>query len=247
MSFSTLISGLLPTDSATPTIIIFDAYSDKEFNSKVGTWKGRFNPSSMQYESKVEYFEDVPIGAISSEVRFKRTPPSKLAFSIMLDNFEIDGVNAVMALMGASTVSSNDPVITQTTKLKNLIYNTNSTTHEPNYVRIQFGDNTFYGRAAKFDVKYTEFKTNGEATRANIDMAFTGTKSAKLTASELQLNSPDMTHAYVIKEGDTLTMLATKYYNNPNLFYELARINKLHGLRKLVPGTVILIPPLQKI
>ncbi|TND02430.1 MAG: hypothetical protein FD123_4103 [Bacteroidetes bacterium] len=246
MSFGAAISALIPSDSTTPSGITFEGYSDEEFNSKVGTWEGKFNPSTIQYESKVEYFEDVPIGAASSEVRFKRMPPSKIAFSIMLDNFDSDSSNAFLALMGSPTLSTVDPIITQATNLKNVIYNMNSSTHQPNYVRIQFGDNTFYGRASKFDVKYTEFKSNGEATRAAIEMAFTGSKSKKMSASELQLNSPDMTHAYVCKEGDTLTMLAVKYYNNPNLFHELARINRLNGVRRLVPGTVILIPPLQK-
>lgn len=247
MSFGTAIQAIIPSSDSSATTIKFEGYSDEEFNSKVGSWEGKFNPSTIQYESKVEYFDDVPIGAASSEVRFKRMPPSKIAFSILLDNFEADSSNAFLALMGSPSLSTVDPIITQATKLKNVIYNMNSSTHQPNYVRLQFGDNTFYGRASKFDVKYTEFKTNGEATRANIDMAFTGSKSKKMSASELQLNSPDMTHAYVCKEGDTLTMLAIRYYNNPNLFRELARINRLNGVRRLTPGTVLIIPPLQKL
>lgn len=243
-----MLSALLPDTgtSSTPTTITFESYSDAEFNTKVGSWEGKFNPSTIQYESKVEYFEDVPIGAAGIDVRFKRMPPSKLAFSIMLDNFDADSSSAYLALLGTPSLFSTDPIITQATNLKNTIYNMNSSTHQPNYVRMQFGDNTFYGRAVKFDVKYTEFKTNGEATRANIDLAFTGTKSKKLSASELQLNSPDMTHAYTVKEGDTLTMLAVKYYDNPNMFIELARVNKLNSLRRLKPGMTLLIPPLQK-
>jgi|GEM_PF-300690 len=247
MGFGTALSAMMPSGSSTtPTSITFEAYSDEEFNSKVDSWTGKFNPSTIQYESKVEYFDDVPIGAAGGEVRFKRMPPVKLTFSILLDNFDSDSSNAFLALMGTPPLINPDPIITQATKLKNVIYNMNSSTHQPNYVRMQFGDNTFYGRAVKFDVKYTEFKTNGEATRANIDMAFTGSKSKKTTATELQLNSPDMTHAYTVREGDTLTMLATKYYGNPNYFHELAKVNKLNGLRKLSPGMMILIPPLQK-
>lgn len=246
MGYGTAISALIPSNDTTPSTITFEAYSDAEFNSKVGSWEGKFNPSTFNYESKVEYFDDVPIGASSSEVRFKRMPPSKIAFSILLDNFDADSSNAFLALMGTPSLSTVDPVITQATNLKNLIYSMNSSTHQPNYVRIQFGDNTFYGRASKFDVKYTEFKTNGEATRASIDMAFTASKARAAAASELQLNSPDMTHAYVCREGDTLTMLAIKYYNDASLFHELARINRLNGLRKLKPGTIIMIPPLQK-
>lgn len=247
MPFSSALAAMgVSDDSSTPASITFEAYSDEEFNTKVSDWEGKFNPSTINFESKVEYFEDVPIGASGAEVRFKRMPPAKLSFNILLDNFDADSSNAYFALMGTPSLSTVDPIITQATNLKNVIYSINSSTHQPNYVRIQFGDNTFYGRATKFNVKYTEFKTNGEATRGDIEMSFTGSKSKKLSASELQLNSPDMTHSYLVREGDTLTMLASKYYNNPNAFIELARINKLNGLRKLKTGSTILIPPLEK-
>ncbi len=247
MSFSSALSAMqVSGDSSSPTTITFESYSDEEFNTKVSDWTGKFNPSTINYESQVEYFEDIPIGASGSEVRFKRMPPVKLSFNILLNNFEADSTNAYLALLGTPALSTTDPIITQATKLKNVIYNMNSSTHQPNYVRLQFGDNTFYGRAVKFNVKYTEFKTNGEATRAEIETSFAGSKSKKTSATELQLNSPDMTHAYLVREGDTLTMLAAKYYNNPNLFIELAQVNNINSLRRLEPGTTILIPPLDK-
>lgn len=51
---------------------------------------------------------------------------------------------------------------------------------------------------------------------------------------------------YVVKEGDTLTYIANKYYGKPFKWYVIADINQIYNPFVLVAGTELIIPGLNK-
>jgi nucleoid-associated protein YgaU len=61
-----------------------------------------------------------------------------------------------------------------------------------------------------------------------------------------QDQSPDLTHVRRVKAGDTLPGLCDQIYGDPRLYLKVAAANGLDDFRRLVPGTKVFFPPLEK-
>ena len=58
--------------------------------------------------------------------------------------------------------------------------------------------------------------------------------------------SPDLTHLRDVRDGDTLPLLAYDIYGKPELYLEVARVNKLVNFRRLRSASRLSFPPLDK-
>lgn len=229
------------------TKISIQAYKDSSYKTKVtglkGAWEGNFNPSSISHDSRVEYFEDVPIGSTGGDPRFQRSLPSEISFSLLFDNFQSQGSSAFGVLMGMMGPAPA-PIMKQIKQFKDVVYTLNGTIHQPNYLELSFGDYTFNGKVKNLKVEYQDFKTDGEATRAQVNVVFVSAISESFVKKVNNLNSPDMTHHYMIQEGDTLSKICLEIYGSLRPLIPLARLNNLSTLRNLQVGTRLIIPPL---
>jgi len=118
--------------------------------------------------------------------------------------------------------------------------------HKPPGIRISTGDFTFNGVCTEF--KQTKSKNNeeGKLMRAEVSLRFIQTISPELAKKKAANQSPDMTHHYTVKEGETLPIISNNIYGTTNLYLALAKFNKLHSPRALKVGQKIIIPPLTK-
>ena len=67
-----------------------------------------------------------------------------------------------------------------------------------------------------------------------------------MRSSRENRQSPDVTHRYEVKEGDTLPAIALKILGDVKYTYLVAHANNLNNIRKLKPGTQLYIPPVAK-
>ena len=82
--------------------------------------------------------------------------------------------------------------------------------------------------------------------RPVITATFTDNSDDKTRVALAQDHSPDLTHVRLVKAGDTLPAMCFKIYGDPRFYLEVARANGLDNFAKLVPGTRVFFPPLQK-
>lgn len=229
--------------------ITIQAYKDAKYSSKVmgskGKWKGKFNPSSISQKASVEYFEDLPIGSSGGDPKFQRSLPKELSFVLLFDNFEDNSTSAYMKIMGMGGTEPKS-VMSQVSSFNDVVYTLNGDIHQPNYLEIVFGDHSFNGKVKEMSVDFQEFRTDGEASRAEVKVTFVSAISPDFSKKKNNLNSPDMTHHYLVKEGDTLPLIALRTYGKPNLYLELARVNNLNSFRNLEVGSRLVLPPLNK-
>ena len=60
---------------------------------------------------------------------------------------------------------------------------------------------------------------------------------------QANLQSPDLTHRRVVKEGDTLPLLCREIYGAPAYYLRVAQVNGLDDFRILTPGQELFFPP----
>lgn len=196
------------------------------------------NPASYTHEHKVNYNEDVPIGAPGTPLMFKGMPPETISFDI---HFDATGAIEAPKLMPVNKL----PIGVQITLFKKVCFTYNGDIHEPNYLILNWGTLVFKCKLSSLRVEYTLFQKNGIPLRAKASCTFIKAIDAATIAKEANNKSPDLTHLIEVKQGDTLPLICNRIYGDPSYYMEVAKFNKIVNYRNLVPGTKLYLPPIK--
>ncbi|NES87139.1 MAG: LysM peptidoglycan-binding domain-containing protein, partial [Moorea sp. SIO2B7] len=93
----------------------------------------------------------------------------------------------------------------------------------------------------KVTKKLTHFLEDGTPVRATLDCNFKEWKEPK---KQKKIANPIDDPVRIVKRGETLSSIATEEFGDPGLWRIIADENNLINPRKLSPGTVLTIPPL---
>jgi hypothetical protein len=125
----------------------------------------------------------------------------------------------------------------------------NGSSHEPNYLRVQWGDGplqNFDCRMTSADITYSLFAPSGAPLRATIKTTLKENFDVPTQAHVENKQSPDLTHSRVVQAGDTLPLLCKRIYGSSHHYMRVARANDLDDFRNLAQGSVLRFPPLAK-
>ena len=195
------------------------------------------NPSGYKQDWSISYdngghdANPSAMGLTKAQPRYKQTKPQDVNFDIVIDN--------------TGVVPGSSDVATQIAQLKAVVYDFVGTNHEPNVVKLVWGNFSFTGRLTKMSVQYTLFKPTGDPLRAKVNIAFTDYTSAAQEAREAGKTSPDLTHLVEVKAGDSLPLLCYRIYKNSAYYLEVAKVNGIINFRDIKPGTKLNFPPLR--
>jgi hypothetical protein len=193
------------------------------------------NPSSYSHSYSIGYNNKEAIGQLGSDAKFSGIKPEKVSFDIV-----IDGTGVVEVADSAST-----DVKDRVSKLTDVVYKYDGDSHEPNHVRIIWGNLIFFGRLESMSVEYTLFKPSGEPLRAKVKLAFSGFMSKEEEAFRANRSSPDLSHLVEFKAGDTLPLLCYRIYKDSSYYVDVARVNNITNFRDIKPGSRLHFPPLR--
>lgn len=209
------------------------AFSDGKYTAKVGSPYTVFlNPESLSRASANAYDSSRPPGVAGETPRFLYGSEGTLSFSLLLD-----GTRAI----GGKTIE----VSTELTTLKTLIFAYQGNNHSPYYIQVSWGSMLFKGRLTTFNVNYTLFRPNGTPVRAKVELAFTSYTDPTDLALDANNLSADLSHHYVVQAGDQLPLLCHRIYGDSRYYLQVANCNGLVHFSRLVPGTVLIFPPLR--
>lgn len=93
--------------------------------------------------------------------------------------------------------------------------------------------------------KFTYFSSEGVPLRATLTLSLREYKTLEEQLAQLNLNSPDRTHAHLTREGDTLSRLAGAYYRSPGEWRPIAERNGIDDPRRIGPGLQLTIPSIR--
>ncbi|HSX63069.1 MAG TPA: LysM peptidoglycan-binding domain-containing protein [Tahibacter sp.] len=205
----------------------------------------QFNPTELSFEKNAQLAEINIPGLDAPIQQFVRGQAERLTLELFCDTTE-DGIGA-----NARSVTAETDKFFQLVKII-------PTLHAPPVVTFSWHDEfpgnrlgeqwgnqrrtSFTGMAESVRQKFTMFSPEGVPLRATVTLVLREWRPIEQQFNELNLSSPDRTHAHVLAAGETLSALAARYYERPGLWRPIAEANGIDDPRRLTPGAVLLIP-----
>jgi hypothetical protein len=220
-------------DRGTLERLLIRAYTKADFSgSPAGEFEAFVNPNEITLGYEVEYDSAQGSGTTNSRMNFKKVKPGDMSLTFFLDGTGANGrpLDVQQAIEQFQTVTGY-----------------NGDIHRPNYLKVVWGTLQVKRCVLKSaSIAYKMFKPDGVPLRAVITAAFTDCSDDKTRVAMAQDNSPDLTHMRLVKAGDTLPALCSEIYGDPRYYLAVAEANGIDNFRRLVAGTKIYFPPLER-
>ena len=204
----------------------------------VGSFEAMFNPESFSQRYAIVYANNQGLNSTGKAVNYSRSKPSDLKIKLVLDGTGANRLGMASLLAPQKTVSE------QIKAFLDLAYHMNGSTHEPNFLVVEWGDLNFSCRLGAVDISYTSFDRSGKALRAELDLTLVADQETRKRLALENKSSPDLTHSRIVKNGDTLPLLAKEIYGSSSYYRWVAENNGLDDFRHLRPGQQLTFPPL---
>ncbi len=202
----------------------------------------QFNPTQYTLNKGAQIAEIAIYGIDSPILQFVRGQNEKLTLDLFFDTTR-PPLEQGESSMGtaAEDVRNKTRSIYQLVKMQ-------PKTHAPPRIRFIWGSLSFKAIVQSVQQKFDLFSPTGVPLRATLSVTFREYKTLEEQLAELNLQSSDHTRERVVKEGDTLSQIAGEEYSDPALWRFIAsnegNRGKIDNPRRLRPGTVLLIPPI---
>lgn len=206
----------------------------------------QFNPTQYGLTKGAQFAEVAIPGLDSPVLQFVRGDTERMTLELFFDTTE-DGTGATAT-----------PVTTKVDPFYRLV-KIDGEMHAPPIVRVTWGDH-FPGITTDggerpipaFDCivdsvnrQFTLFNSDGIPLRATVTLSLREYKTLEEQLQELNLQSADHTRVHVVRQGETLPGIAYVAYQDPDRWRLIASHNRILNPRRLQPGTVLELPPLQ--
>jgi hypothetical protein len=193
-----------------------------------------FNPAEYSLAKSAQIAEIGIPGLDSPVLQFIRGQNEKLTLDLFFDT-----TSSGLGETGVTDVRTLTQSIYQLVKIQ-------PKTHAPPRILFVWGSLSFKAIVESVTQKFTLFNPTGVPLRATLSVTFREYKTLQDQLAELNLQSPDQTKRRVVKQHDTLNRIAAEEYNDPHQWRLIALNNAqvLTSFRRLVPGTVLIIPPI---
>lgn len=207
----------------------------------------QYNPTEIVLEKNV-HIAEIPIPGLTAPLQqFVRGEAETLRLELFFDTSDQGmGLNAV------SVATLTDPIYALSRVVPDQ--------HAPPIVTFVWGDdfpgnelppelgnqrrNGFTGVVTSVRQTFTLWSSGGVPLRAKLSLTIREYAALQDQLEALNLASPSKTHSYVLARGDTLGVLASKFYFDPGSWRPIALANGIDDPRRLSPGRQLTIPSL---
>lgn len=213
--------------------LLIKAYEAADYSGQpVAEFTAFINPNEITLAYEMEYDSAQGSGTTNSRMNFKKMKPGDMSLTFFIDGTGANGRTAD---------------VQQQVERFQTVTGYNGNIHRPNYLKVVWGTLQVKRCVLKSaSIAYKLFKPDGVPLRAVITATFTDNADDQTRVAMAQDQSPDLTHVRMVKAGDTLPGLCHRIYGDPAYYLDVARANGIDNFRRLVPGTKIFFPPLEK-
>lgn len=225
-------------------------YKDQAFETPTGaTYEALINPESYSLVYALHVDDSSAQGSSLPAISYNKGNQQTLTFKFLFDGTGVvrkdegmlAGLVSGLAIPGVN--ASTRDVTQDLNTFKSVVYDYQSDTHQPPYVKIQWGVLSFNAVLKTMNINFKLFKPDGSPLRAEADCTFIAViDQTKLTAIENK-QSPDLTHIRTVIEGDTLPLMCYREYGDSKYYYQVAQINGLIDFKQLTAGMKLVFPP----
>ncbi len=200
-----------------------------------------YNPEKLSKNISVNYQAQCIPGDTSQEQSYHSNQSGEVTFEFLFDatGTSVNSING----KAASTLGGVDVEIELFLKLAG---ERDPEEHQPRTLTLVWGTFIFNCKLKSAKVDYTLFSSIGRPLRATVTATFVGHELRVVQAALKKLFSTDLTKVHLVKAGETLPLIASEVYGNPNYYIEIAKANKLSNFRNIRPGEEIILPPVEK-
>ena len=185
-----------------------------------------FNPKEYIIEKKTPWKEHDIQGLDSPAVEFTLGERKRLSMELFFDTSE-----------------EKTNVTDYTNKIEELML-VNADEHRPPLLLFSWGQLQFKCVLEDLVQRFTMFMNDGTPVRAILKVLFKEYSTAESQFKEKPRNSADHTKRIFLREGETLSSIAAREYNDPAKWREIAGPNDIEDPLNVKPGTVLKLPPI---
>lgn len=205
----------------------------------------QFNPETYTDTTEFEFGQDTAAhGDVGAEAKFKGVNPKKYSFELLLDGTGASPAPPPAGAMDAIAPSTGLSVVAQLELFK-LTVGFKGEHHRPPFLMLVWGTLVAMTVIESYSVAYKLFSPAGLPLRATLSATFRQHMPKGMGSLLKNLASPDIHHAHQVLEGDRLTSIVHKVYDDPAYYVAVAAANRLDSLRALRPGEVLQLPPVR--
>ena len=185
-----------------------------------------FNPKEYVIEKKTPWSEINVFGMDSPPVQFTMGERKRLSMELFFDTSE-----------------EKTDVRDYTTKIEELML-VNAQEHRPPILRFSWGSLSFDCVLEDLVQRFTLFSNDGTPLRAICKVVFKEYATAATQLSNTRRESADHTKRMALREGETLSSLAAREYNDSSKWRVIADANNIDDPVNISAGTIVELPPL---
>lgn len=205
----------------------------------------QYNPTELSFDKQAQIAEITIPGLDAPIQQFVRGNAEKLTLELFCDTTD-DGTG-----VGARSVTEETDKFFQLVKII-------PSRHAPPAVMFLWNDkfpgdslnqawanqrrHGFRAVAESVRQRFTMFSPEGVPLRATVTLVLREYRTLEQQQYELNLSSPDRSHAHVLVTGETLGAVAGRYYQRAGEWRRVADENDIEDPRRLQPGVVLSVP-----
>lgn len=196
----------------------------------------QFNPEEYSVSRDINYAQAAVPGLSAPLLQFAHGNMQTLELELLLDTYEAH------ASAGGSNAAGDDvrPVVRRVTDLMNI----EPSTHAPPVLLFTWGTLTFTCVLARATQRFIMFRPDGTPVRARVQVTFNEFRNGDLEAKEVKRETADYSKLYVVGQGETLSAIAGRVYDDPTAWRPIAIHNGVDDPRALTVGQRLLVPML---
>ncbi|MCX6218594.1 LysM peptidoglycan-binding domain-containing protein [Spirosoma sp.] len=194
------------------------------------------NPETYTLDYKLKFSESGQgQGTSGKQLKYEYTEPEEITFEFLFDN------------TGIIDDKPRENIADDIKRFKKVLIEYKGDSHEPRHFKLVWGENSiFKGRVTELSITYKLFNPDGSPIRAVAKVKFKSSIEELKRAAKENKSSPDLTHIRLVKAGDTLPLMCQRIYGDARYYLQIAALNGLTNFRRLVPGTELVFPPIDK-
>ena len=116
--------------------------------------------------------------------------------------------------------------------------------HAPPVLRVSWASLQFRCVLARASQKFVMFSDDGTPVQARLTVTFNEFIDADRESKEVCRQTADFSKVHVVTQGETLSGIAGKYYENPQMWRPIAITNEIGDPRSISAGQPLRIPSL---
>ncbi|SPH23946.1 hypothetical protein DEA8626_03023 [Defluviimonas aquaemixtae] len=195
-----------------------------------------FNPTEYAVEYSAS-FQETPVPGLSNPIlQFVNGSAEVLSMDLLFDTYT-DGGGESVADITANFIK---------------MLTIDGDTHAPPRVQFKWGAFSFRAIVEKISQRFTMFLGDGTPVRATLNVTFKQYRTIREQLENPRRNSADKTKHRVLGKVDghrptpeSLWLLSQAEYGDPKFWRVIAAHNDVEDPRALVPGDVMVTPPLE--